>query len=140
MEAKAKAKCSATEGVEPPYCAPHSTFIISKDYSYGRFVMLKVTKVCWGGVFAARWIGLIVLIAIILSAGPVWACPNCQESLATGPNAFNLVRGFFWSIVFMMSMPFMILGGLCSYFYWEVRKARARTTQQTESPSLGEIT
>jgi heme/copper-type cytochrome/quinol oxidase subunit 2 len=75
-----------------------------------------------------------------LLAEPVWACPNCKESLATGPNAFNLVRGFFWSIVFMMSMPFLILGGLGSYFYWEVRKARARTTTQIESPSLGEIT
>jgi hypothetical protein len=29
----------------------------------------------------------------------------------------------------MMSMPFLILGGLGSYFYYEVRRARAGLSQ-----------
>lgn len=40
------------------------------------------------------------------------------------PDSANLVRGYFWSILFMMSMPFLIMGGLSTYFYYEVCKAR----------------
>ena len=53
------------------------------------------------------------------------ACPTCAEGVANDPNHANLMRGYFWSIIFMMSMPFLILAGLCSYFYFEVRRARA---------------
>lgn len=58
-------------------------------------------------------------------ADGVSACPTCKDSIAhSDPESANLVRGYFWSILFMMSMPFLILGGLASYFYYEVRKAR----------------
>ena len=36
-----------------------------------------------------------------------------------------MVEGYFWSILFMMSMPFLILGSLGAYFYYQVRQARA---------------
>ena len=52
------------------------------------------------------------------------ACPTCAEGLVNDPNHANMVRGYFWSIVFMMSMPFLIMGGLSTYFYYEVCKAR----------------
>lgn len=62
------------------------------------------------------------------------ACPTCKEGLANAdPNHERLVQGYFWSILFMMSMPFLILGGLSTYFYLEVRKARAR--QQQDHPA-----
>ncbi len=54
------------------------------------------------------------------------ACPTCAEGVANDPNHANMVRGYFWSIIFMMSMPFLIFTGLCSYFYYEIRRARAR--------------
>ena len=50
------------------------------------------------------------------------ACPTCKDSLSE--NDAHLVAGYFWSIVFMMSMPFTILGGLSLYFYFQIRKAR----------------
>ena len=34
--------------------------------------------------------------------------------------------GYFWSIIFMMSMPFLILTGLSTMFYLDVRRARRR--------------
>ncbi len=76
-----------------------------------------------------RRLSLPVLVVLLVCAVPelVLACPNCKETLAEGgANAMNLVRGYFWSILFMMSMPFLILGSLVSYFYYEVCKARAR--------------
>ena len=53
------------------------------------------------------------------------ACPTCAEGMTNDPHHANLVRGYFWSIIFMMSMPFLIFTTLCSYFYYEVRRARA---------------
>lgn len=52
------------------------------------------------------------------------ACPTCKEGIADGPNHLNMIRGYFWSIIFMMSMPFMIFGSLAVYFYSMARKNR----------------
>jgi heme/copper-type cytochrome/quinol oxidase subunit 2 len=67
---------------------------------------------------------VLAVITLLVVTDVAGACPTCKDSLAQGPNAVGLVRGYFWSIVFMMSMPFVILLGLGTYFYWEVRKAR----------------
>ena len=57
------------------------------------------------------------------------ACPSCKEALASSSGRGDLVSGFFWSILFMLSMPFVLLGSLGFYFYCLVRKARlARAT------------
>lgn len=59
--------------------------------------------------------------ALILSLnGSAWACPTCKEGLG---NSAHLVAGYGWSIVFMMSAPFVIMTVLGAYFYYEVRKA-----------------
>lgn len=52
------------------------------------------------------------------------ACPTCKDGLAQDQT--NMVQGYFWSILFMMSMPFLIFSSLCLYFYWLVRRARAQ--------------
>jgi hypothetical protein len=54
------------------------------------------------------------------------ACPNCRDGLSQGPNA-NLVQGYFFSILFMMSMPFVIFGSLATYWYLLIRRARLRS-------------
>jgi hypothetical protein len=45
--------------------------------------------------------------------------------LATDPAQAGLVRGIFWSILFLLSMPFLIFATLSGYFYWLIRRARA---------------
>jgi heme/copper-type cytochrome/quinol oxidase subunit 2 len=50
--------------------------------------------------------------------------------MAADPAAANIARGYFWSILFMLSMPILILTGLGSYFYWEVRRAYARQAME----------
>ena len=71
-------------------------------------------------LFGVLLIGVIVLLPQVASA-----CPTCKDSLEQTANNVNLVRGYFWSILFMMAMPFVTLGGLGSYMYFEVRRARA---------------
>lgn len=44
--------------------------------------------------------------------------------MAGDPAQAGMVRGYFWSILFMMSMPFTILTGLGTYFYFQWRSAR----------------
>lgn len=61
---------------------------------------------------------------VVLLAGVAQACPTCKESISE--NGGNLVQGYYWSIIFMMSMPFLILAGLSSMFYLDVRRARKR--------------
>jgi len=56
------------------------------------------------------------------------ACPTCKDSLTE-----NYIAAYGWSIMFMMSMPFLIFGSLVAYFYYEVRKAR----RQQESAEEG---
>lgn len=68
-------------------------------------------------------IAISVVAIFFCLASFVDACPTCKDTLSE--NDANMVRGYFWSIVFMMSMPFLVLTGLVSYFYILVRKARA---------------
>ena len=81
------------------------------------------------------WVALAILLVLVL-ADVATACPTCKENLAADPAAANLVRGYFWSILFMLSMPPLILGGLSAYFYYEVRRARAqKSSQPPQEPS-----
>lgn len=54
------------------------------------------------------------------------ACPQCQKALAgsDGGVGGNIVRGYFWSILFMLSMPFVLLSAFSTYFYLLIRKAQ----------------
>ena len=62
------------------------------------------------------------------------ACPNCKDGIANGNN-LNLVRGYFWSIVFMMGMPFLLLGSIGTYFVVLHRKGRKQAMTEIESPN-----
>jgi len=71
---------------------------------------------------------------VLMLAGVAAACPTCKESLAHDPASANLARGFYYSILFMVSMPFVIFGSMSAYFYWEVRKAKARQAAELAKP------
>lgn len=70
----------------------------------------------------------IALALLLCLSGAAMACPTCKDQLAHDPEAINIARGYAYSIIFMLSMPPLIFSSLCAYFYWEVRKARARQT------------
>ena len=70
-------------------------------------------------------VAVLALAGLALLPDVATACPSCKAALGSQDGGGDLVRGFFWSILFMMSMPFAILGGMSSYLYWVVRRARA---------------
>ena len=56
---------------------------------------------------------LLVVIAVMCMASSAWACPTCKDGLAGNDPASNaMAAGYFYSILFMMSMPFLIIGML----------------------------
>ncbi len=58
---------------------------------------------------------IILLIAFILLVVVLpeiaGACPNCKESYMEGGGQSPVSSGFNASIVFMMTMPFLVIGG-----------------------------
>jgi heme/copper-type cytochrome/quinol oxidase subunit 2 len=75
-----------------------------------------------------------ILLAVVLGS-TAQACPTCGAGMSVaGEAGQKMLSGWFWSIVFMMSMPFAILGTLGGYMYWIVRKARlAQATEAAET-------
>ena len=69
------------------------------------------------------WRTLGVFLVVLLSS-PSFGCPNCKDALAENSGSGNIAYGFGWSIIFMLSMPYTILGAIGTYFYLLVRRAR----------------
>lgn len=68
---------------------------------------------------------LLVCGLVVGFASLAHACPTCGEGMnEAGEAGRKMINSWFWSIIFMMSMPFTILASLGSYMYWLVRKDR----------------
>ena len=68
---------------------------------------------------------LLVLVVVLCLAGDAWACPTCKDGLAENdPGSQAMAAGYFYSILFMMAMPFLIIGTFGSFAYLSVRRAR----------------
>ncbi len=74
-------------------------------------------------------ISLALLLVSALSAAAA-ACPTCKEALAGDPHHQQMVAGYFYSILFMMSMPFVLLGTFGSFAYLSIRRARTAADSQ----------
>lgn len=82
--------------------------------------MFRCRKILHLCVIPLAAVALVVLLTSLASA-----CPTCKDSLASSdPGRENIVRGYFYSILFMLAMPFTIFTAMSAYFYYEVRKAR----------------
>jgi hypothetical protein len=82
-----------------------------------RMLLNRLTKALLPGIFA---LALCLFLTAVADA-----CPTCKVALSNHDKSRgDMVSGYMWSILFMMSMPFMILSGFSSYFYILVRRAR----------------
>ncbi len=81
---------------------------------------------------AVRWILVAAVLALVLLIASVAAaCPNCKEGLAQNdPHGQSLAAGYYYSILFMMAMPFAILGTFGSLAYLSIRRARQQDAQR----------
>ena len=60
---------------------------------------------------------------VLLATTAAEACPMCKTALGT--NAQHFINAWGASIVFMLSMPFLLVGSFSAYMYILVRRARA---------------
>ena len=82
----------------------------------------------------ARKIALASLILLALSAmaSVASACPSCQAALSSDTNAGDLPRGIYYSILFMMSMPFAIVGTFGAFAYRAVKREQRRVAESKQ--------
>jgi hypothetical protein len=74
----------------------------------------------------SRFALLIVALALVLVLNSVaLACPNCKEAMEKqDPTHGGMVKGYFYSILFMMGTPYLVFGSFCGVMYYRVRRAR----------------
>ena len=69
---------------------------------------------------------LIALAFVLIFCVAADACPSCKNALAeSDPENGNIAAGYFYSILFMMSMPFLIITVFGSYVYREFKRAKS---------------
>jgi hypothetical protein len=76
-------------------------------------------------MLSRRFLTAAASLALVVSTqAAVWACPGCKE--ATSDQSLNLAKGFSYSILFMMPIPFIIVGGFGGYVYYTMKRRDAR--------------
>ena len=82
-----------------------------------------------------RWfVAAIVLALVLLIASVAAACPTCKEGLAQNdPQGRSLAAGYYYSILFMMSTPYIVLATFGSCAYYSIRRSR-RDQSETDMP------
>jgi len=85
----------------------------------------------------ARWVLIaLAIVIVLLIASVAAACPTCKEGLAENdPHGRSIAAGYFYSIMFMMAMPFTILGTFGGLAYISIRRAQ----KAAAAPALREL-
>jgi hypothetical protein len=64
---------------------------------------------------------LAVLVALV--AADAWGCPTCKDGvLSSDPSSANIARGYFYSILLMLAMPFTLAGCFGLYVWREYQR------------------
>lgn len=85
-------------------------------------------------------IGFGVSIVVLLAAADALGCPNCKDGVNTSdPQGLNIARGYFYSILLMLAMPFTLAGSFGAYVWREMRRQK-RLAESTEPGAAAERT
>ena len=73
----------------------------------------------WNGLLRSRLVSAILLglVLVVLLPGELFACPNCKNAFRAG-----VERAYAASILFMLGVPFAVLGGWGIAIYRLVRR------------------
>ena len=75
------------------------------------------------------------LLLVCLSAAEAWGCPNCKDGFSSSdPDAVNIARGYFYSILLMLEMPFTLAGTFGAYVWREMKKQQQSQSQDQPAP------
>jgi hypothetical protein len=66
-----------------------------------------------------------VLLLCVSAGSDAFGCPNCKDAVnTTDPEGLNVARGYFYSILLMLAMPFTLVGSFGIYVWREMRRQR----------------
>jgi hypothetical protein len=72
-------------------------------------------------------------LVLVCLAGDASACPTCKDGVAENdPQLQSMAAGYYYSILFMLSMPVLILTSFGSMAYISVKRA-----QRAQAPPVG---
>jgi hypothetical protein len=67
----------------------------------------------------------VAAVVVVLVAAEAFGCPNCKDAVNTSdPDGLNVARGYFYSILLMLAMPFTLAGSFGCYVWREMRRQR----------------
>jgi hypothetical protein len=66
------------------------------------------------------------------------ACPSCKQALSADGSQGDVGRGIYYSILFMMSMPFAIVGAWAGLIYRAVKRQERTSQSLDDGQSLDE--
>ncbi|MCC9605344.1 hypothetical protein LOC68_23425 [Blastopirellula sp. JC732] len=84
---------------------------------------------------AARlaWLSLAILI-VIVQAAIVEACPTCKAGFGD-----RQADAYGWSIIFMMAMPFTLVGAFAAYVFWSIRSKASAAMAAGSDEAVAEL-
>jgi hypothetical protein len=66
---------------------------------------------------------VVACLLVVVVCGDAFGCPNCKDGVNTSdPEGLNLARGYFYSILLMLAMPFTLAGTFGCYVWREMRR------------------
>ncbi len=77
--------------------------------------------------------GAVAAALLAGTASVATACPSCQQALGSDPGQGDLASGIYYSILFMMSMPFAIVGTFATLAYRAVKREQRRVESLRDS-------
>ena len=82
---------------------------------------------------------LIAAVMAVVAGAEALGCPNCKDAVNTSdPEGLNVARGYFYSILLMLAMPFTLVSSFGAYVWREMRRqkaaAAAAETQEHSAP------
>jgi len=86
----------------------------------------------------AHGAGIAAILLLVLVAGEAWGCPTCKDGVAeSDPEGMNIARGYFYSILIMLAMPFTLAGSFGAYVWREMRR-QERAILEGSDPTFPE--
>jgi len=82
------------------------------------------------------FVPLLVILAVAAGA-EAFGCPNCKDAVDTSdPDGLNVARGYFYSILLMLAMPFTLAGSFGAYVWREMRRKKAAAVGEPQERSV----
>jgi len=82
----------------------------------------------------------LVLVSALAFCTVAEACPGCAEAQAgQGAERGGIVRGYMLSIIFMMSMPFLLLTTFGGYIFLHIRRTRLEAARQADDTAKAAV-